>query len=323
MPAPYTHNKFGKDVYNKLNKNIQIKLKNNIDYYLVFNQSFDNLFFYKFYTILHGSNIRKLGSYGHKNNVNLYFKNIIDYLKENYSDVGFAYLCGSINHYILDSTVHPFVFYKTGVYNPKDKDSFKYNGMHGVLEFNLDAYIYKETNNRNISKIKTTKELHKKLKFPKELIDIIDYTFEKTFNFYNMGKIFNKAYLDSKFAYKYGFEDRYGIKKIIYKSFDFVTKNMIKNISSHSTYINKIDTSMFNLDNKNWCHPTNKNITYTSSIIDLYNSAMNHSKNIIENIYLYINNKYDYEKLLKEIGNNSYTTGLPLDKNKKMKVFEY
>ncbi len=323
MAAPYTHNIYGKSVLQKLEKNTIVKLEKYIDYYNLFNQSFDNLFFYNFYMPIKGKKIRELGPYGHKNNVNLYFENIIKYLKDNYTDIGFAYLCGSINHYILDSHIHPFVFYKTGITKTNDKNYSKYNGMHAVLEFELDSFLYRATNKKSIRHIKSRNEIHRYLRFPKDLLDIIDYSFEKTFNVSNMGKIFNKAYLDSRLCYYLGFEDKYGFKKIIYKTIDKITGNKVKNISSHSMYKKAIDPSLFNLDKKVWNHPCDKSITYNYSILDLYEVAMKKSISIINNLDKYFNNKYDLTKLLKEIGNNSYVTGLDLSNNKKLKYFEY
>ena len=45
-----------------------------------------------------------------------------------------AYLYGMLSHYVLDSTVHPFIIYKTGNFNKKNKETYKYNHLHNEME---------------------------------------------------------------------------------------------------------------------------------------------------------------------------------------------
>lgn len=132
-----THHLFANDVKEKLlQENISINEEN---LFHIFAQSFDNLFYYKFLTPWKGKKIRSLGNSAQKEKVNLYFKNIIEYVENtNYiSDELKAYLYGSICHYILDSTCHPYIFYFTG----DPKINRKYRGQHEKMEVNLDAYM--------------------------------------------------------------------------------------------------------------------------------------------------------------------------------------
>ena len=55
-----------------------------------------------------------------------------------------VFLYGFICHYVLDSNVHPFVFYKTGLFDKKDKNSYKYNNLHAFMETYFDNYMIKE-----------------------------------------------------------------------------------------------------------------------------------------------------------------------------------
>ena len=102
MPATYTHHLFTKDVYKALDTNIQKKLDSNL--FDLFGKSFDAFFFYK----------PNIGSYAHKNHANLYFAHIISYMRAhsltNVPEL-LSYLYGSICHYVIDSTVHPFIYY--------------------------------------------------------------------------------------------------------------------------------------------------------------------------------------------------------------------
>ena len=104
MPSIVTHHLFAKDCLK------DTKLKKNIDIYYIFAQSFDNLFYYKFFIPGQGKKIRKLGNLGQKSKTNEYFLNILDYIKQHQQQNNeelLAYLYGSICHYTLDSNAHP------------------------------------------------------------------------------------------------------------------------------------------------------------------------------------------------------------------------
>jgi len=109
-----------------------------------------------------------MGNFAHNNNVNLYFSYILKYIKEfkmeNNPEV-LAYLYGSICHYVIDSTVHPYVFYKTGNYIYKDKNTLKYKSGHGTLEYMIDSIMYQNRNNKDIYKTKLAKKVFPKIKY--------------------------------------------------------------------------------------------------------------------------------------------------------------
>ena len=124
MPSIYTHNYFAKDVEKKLVKTNNLKIKDN-RYMLIFAQSFDNLFYYNVLSLKKGAKIRNLGHYAHTHNILDYFVNLISYIKENklYDDPNLGYLYGSVCHYALDSTAHPYVHYFSGRFSKKKKKS--------------------------------------------------------------------------------------------------------------------------------------------------------------------------------------------------------
>ena len=92
MSATYTHHLFTKDVYKSLDTNIKEKLDSDI--FNLFGKSFDALFFYK----------PKLGSYAHNHEANLYFANIIYYLREHHSS------CSPIEIFLLVTFLFIWVY---------------------------------------------------------------------------------------------------------------------------------------------------------------------------------------------------------------------
>ena len=75
MPSIVTHHLFAKEVLKELPSKIKEKIS--LPHYMIFVQSFDNLFYYKFLTPWTGKEIRELGENAQKEKVNAYFKNII------------------------------------------------------------------------------------------------------------------------------------------------------------------------------------------------------------------------------------------------------
>ena len=139
MPAITTHHIFAEDVYSGLNKGLKDKLSGSYKFYLMFSQSFD------FFLYSNRRKIRKMQKFTHRMNTQSYFINLVRNIKENKletNDEALAYLFGSINHYVLDSTLHPFVLYKSGDCDEKNKDTYKYRGMHTRMEYMLDSFYY-------------------------------------------------------------------------------------------------------------------------------------------------------------------------------------
>ena len=50
-------------------------------------------------------------------------------------------LYGFITHYVLDSTMHPYIIYKTGIYNKDIPETRKYRSLHLDMELYLDGYM--------------------------------------------------------------------------------------------------------------------------------------------------------------------------------------
>ena len=107
---------FSKEVLNKLSKEELNRLEDKLDIYHTFAQSHDYLFYYTF-----GKNKKKInnfGHYAHRHNTQNYLINIIKEIQDKHEENNpelLAYLYGSITHYVLDTTCHPFIFYKTGI----------------------------------------------------------------------------------------------------------------------------------------------------------------------------------------------------------------
>lgn len=316
MPATYTHHIFTKDVYKVLDDNIKNKMNDNKDLFYLFGKSFDILFFVN----------KRLGGYAHNNKVNLYFANMINYIRDNnlYDDNEvLAYLYGSICHYILDSTIHPYVFYKTGRYDYKDKKTRKYKGLHNKFEYMIDAIIYEERNNKKIYKANLKKEVFAKIKFSNQLDDMIDDVYLNTFNVNNGHKMIKKGIRNYHFALGHGMSSRWGIKYYIYKFLDLFNISKKMYFKDACYHIKKLDYTVLNNEHKKWYYPVDKKISYHYSLYDLYDVAIEKARTIINHLDSALDkDEKEIKKVLREIGNLSYSTGKNADKHYTMKYFE-
>ncbi len=317
MPATYTHHEFTKDVYNELNVNIKNKLNDYQDIFNLFGKSFDVLYFVR----------EKLGHFAHKNNVNLYFQNIIKYIRDNELDNDgevLAYLYGSICHYVLDSTIHPYIFYKSGSYNAKNKNTYKYKGKHNYFEYMIDAIYYQNKNRKPIYNVALSKEIFPYVNFNINLKKTVDYAFMNTFCVANGAKTMLKGYRNYRFVMKHIMESRLGIKKFLYKLIDKTKLLKRWELSNTCYHIKELDYSVLNLEHKKWFYPVDKNTNYHYSVYDLYDISILKAKKLIELIEDALNkDDKTINKVLKEIGDLNYSTGKRWDKKYKKREYEY
>ena len=323
MPATIAHAYFSKDVFDILPGNI----KNKIDCSRIkmFGQSMDSLMFYNLFSVFPGKKIRKFSNTFHREKSQEYFINLIKYIKEN--DLGndmdvCSYLSGLICHYVLDSTVHPYIIYKTGVFDKTKKNTFKYNHIHEFMEIFIDNYMVAKRENTNPYKFRLDKFCFNTRKFSNNLNSVIDDSFYKTFNIDKMSKKYFKSLKQMK-NYLFLFRrDRFGFKLFFYKLLDTVTTRKVfrfESISYHRSL--RVKHHYLNINHEIWRHPTSYNVTSNESFDELYLKSVKAAKVIICASFDYINGK-DIE-LEKIFDNTSYVTGVNCDERKELKYFEF
>lgn len=323
MPATITHAYFTKDVFDILPSNI----KNKIDCSRIkmFGQSMDSLMFYNLFSIFSGKKIRKFCGEFHRTKTQEYFINLINHIKDTKladdMDVC-SFLAGMICHYVLDSTVHPYIIYKTGVFDKMKKNTYKYNHVHEFMKIFIDNDMVKRREKANPYKFRLDKFCFNTREFSDNLNTVIDESFKKTFNIDNMSKIFYKSLKQMKTSLFLFRRDPLGIKKNIYKVVDtFTPKNVFRfeAISYHYPLDDK--HNYLNSNHTLWRNPTSYNMTSTESFVELYVKAIKAAKVMICASFDYIKGKnIELEKIFTNI---SYITGLDCELNKELKYFEF
>ena len=330
MPALITHDIFAKEVYKRLDVKIKEKISKEKIIYQTFAQSHDYLFYYKSFNIRKTKRVNFLGKIAHRRKTQEYFFNIIKNIKkyhlENYqADV--AYLFGSITHYILDSTCHPFIFYKTGIFNPKDKTTYKYKGLHSLMERNIDSMYYEKYYKKEFNTCNIAEEIIMRPKLSIDLITLINMVYKETYNEKNVGLYYKRGINNARLLYKLLINDKKGRKYKTYNFIDKISHNKFGYLHCYSTSL-KGQEDYLNNDHKTWNHPCTKEETYNYSFADLFNLCLDKCLKVINAIYDVLYENKDISSLINLIPNISYATGLCLDKNKpnsnkKMQYFEF
>jgi hypothetical protein len=267
-----------------------------------------------------------LGHHAHHHNTQDYLLNIIKEIKEKKlenNEQVIAYLYGSITHYILDTTCHPFIFYKTGVFRKNEKWTYKYRGEHTRIEKTIDCILYEKYYKKRYNTCDINKEIIGNPKFTQELKDTIADVYEKTYGIKNIGEEYERSISDAKFINRTVTKDRLGIKKGLYLSIDTLFNHHFGNLAAYSTHLPKPNLDFMNYERKEWNHPCNKKIKFTYSFEDLFNQSILKCVKLIEDVNKVLFNNGSLSSLRKEIPNIDYSTGLPCDDPKKLMFFEY
>ena len=322
MPATITHSFFAKDVYDILPTKINKKL--NLNRCKMFAQGTDCLKFYNLFSIMPGKNIRSFDYYFHTNKSQEFFINLLKYLRDNnIEDMdSYSFLVGFICHYALDSVIHPFIIYKTGIFHKKYPSTYKYNNVHTFMEVFLDNDIVRRRTKTNPYKFDLVKYCFDTRTFSTELNRTIKYSFYNTFHIKDMDQIYYKSMKQMKMALNIFRRDSYGIKKAIYKTVDTFTPRSVFRFEAVSYHYPLTDTHNYlNNDHSLWRNPTTYDMTSNESFVDLYLRALKLAKVLVCASFDYLEGKeIDLEEIFI---NTSYVTGLDCNEKKELKYFEF
>ena len=187
MPASVTHAYFASDVYDTLSANIKNHLS--LSRLRMFGQSTDSFLFYRLFSPKSSHGLRKFQHVFHTSKSQDFFITLIEYIKENnlQNDIDTcSFLCGFISHYVLDSTIHPFIFYKTGNFIKGKKETYKYNNIHAFMETYIDNDMIRRRFKSNPYKYDICSFCFDTEKFSDSLNKTIDYIWSLWYN--NVGK---------------------------------------------------------------------------------------------------------------------------------------
>jgi len=327
MPSSMTHTYFSMDVYKEINKKCRNKIKNSLEYYKLFSQGSDPFMFYNFLLGKKSKKISKIQKIMHHEKTRDFFFSIINYIsknKLNHNNEAMAYLYGYICHYYLDLYTHPFLYYKSGIFNKNDKNTYKYNGMHQKIEYGIDLYFIQNRESVNYKKFRVYEEIFDIKNISDNLKGIIDATIGDVYNIDKASYLYEKSIWYMAKFFKLANYDPYGIKLCLYKVLDNILPDSFIKLSELSFYNNYKDVlKWLNTDKKDWYKPWDNSIKYNYSFLELYDMAKREAIITIEEVTKMLDSKIDYNKLNSLFKNLSFATGIDCDIRVSYKYFEY
>ena len=326
MPSTATHAYFSVDVLDKIDD----RFKKNIDieYTKTFAQGPDPLYFYNLANPFGNRSVRDIYPRKiHDTKTKQFFITLINNIVDNklYKDKQvMSFLYGFICHYAMDSTIHPYIIYKTGLYNYKDINTYKYKSLHIDMELYLDSYMIFQREQIPSHEFKLYNYCFNINKFDDNFKKLLDSTMKNVYNLDNFSNIYYKSIKQMRQIFKIFRYDKTGIKKELYKLLDHILpkKQLYKEqLSYHINYKKKLH--YLNNEKNEWNHPFDQYETYHYSFIELYHIALNKAIDIINSVNEVIYNGKDIKILNKVFKNISYKTGKDCDDDRTLKYFEY
>lgn len=246
----------------------------------------------------------KVFEYQHANKVREYFTKMLKYIKRNKlqnNEKVMAFLYGQIDHLVLDSTMHPLIYYMTeGI---KKKTVFP---PHGLVEIWIDDYVDKKYDKKDRVYYRTFHIGDKKLR------RLIDKIYNEIFSSKNGSAKYNLGYL------------------IIYL-FDVLARRNLLGVIKPIIRIGGIGDFTYSEDVKRvvpylngekdiWLNPETSE-QYRYSFDELWDQSIEVSQETIDDVNNYL---YNDEPLKNRIilDDTSYNTGMPCSKGQRLRFIK-
>ncbi len=251
--------------------------------------------------------LRAIGGKLHKGNVNAFYASALDSIsKESDPSIKLdmmAYVCGHLCHWALDSTVHPYVYYRTG------KGHLQNNFNHHRMESVLDSIILKVKKNTTIKDFYTPAIANCSLSESRAIARVYIPAIASIFNT-KIEPHMIKETLDNWHFIQKAEYDPSGHKLSSLKKIEKGLRK--KNLASGLIVPNVPEDNydVCNLLHRVWSHPCDASLVYTKSFFDLYEEAMKKALDAIALFLKAVQDPKNKEEFLEFLGDRNYNTGI-------------
>ena len=233
----------------------------------------------------------------HNKDTDLYFFNMIEYIKENklYNDLDvMSLLYGNISHYFLDVYTHPLIYYIS-----ENCVSLNKLNSHILTEGYISSYMSEKEQHRDYMNLKSNYIGSLNFANP-NLKNLIRETYYKTYNDLTILKSYKTTFELIKLIEKLTKENRFTSKEKLIKLSKFKEYLEINNLSKED---------LTNEQKEYWTNPVT-NEKYNESFIELYNKALTKTYEAIYHVNKYLYDTESKYNLYKIFTNLSYDTGV-------------
>ena len=321
MPQAYTHILVGKECLKIVER---LKVYNNAELFYLGCMGPDLFSYQNLYTWIKNRPENQLADKMHNQYCGPFIIDALKYIKgtsksKNELDQRAVYMMGYLCHYIMDKTMHPYVFYKTGLsnfYNKKNPETYIYRYSHTMLEMVIDYHMAKKIEGSDVHKIKVYEYFDVGKSVPSDIKELYNHMFSIYFKDYVSSlstNLINESYKGMKLIWRFIYDPN-NMKGRLLKLF-----NKDYFLYPKAPY----EKDYMNINKKIWYHPCDKNIYSNKSLYELFNDAVYQTSVIINCAIDYLNGDASIDTLQKLVGNYSFDTGLDIKKhNQNMEYFD-
>ena len=241
----------------------------------------------------------------HNKDTDLYFFNMIEYIKENklYNDLdAMSLLYGNISHYFLDVYTHPLIYYIS-----ENCVSLNKLNSHILTEGYISSYMSEKEQHTDYMNLKSNYIGSLNFANP-NLKNLIRETYYKTYNDLTILKSYKTTFELIKLIEKLTKENRFTSKEKLIKLSKFKEYLEINNLSKED---------LTNEQKEYWTNPVT-NEKYNESFIELYNKALTKTYEAIYHVNKYLYDTESTYNLYKIFTNLSYDTGVSCNLGKNL-----
>ena len=310
MPNIITHSLFAQDMLNHFENEAWLQDRNHL--FTVGSNGPDYLFFSGLGSkrSFQDRDLRKFGGLLHKSHVNDFYKSALESIRNEKDEAiradMIAYVCGHLCHWALDSTVHSYVYYRTGHGTPQN--SWNHHRMESIL----DSIVLKVKRNETIVQFDTPQIADCSLDEARAIARIYVPAIESIFDTQIKPHLIKNSLDNWHFIQKAEYDPK-GSKLSFLKGIESVIrkKNLGSGLIVPNTPIDDYDVC--NLMHKKWVHPADETIVSTESFFDLYDKALIKAQNAMRLFLEAVKDPSQEKDLMNFIGNQTYNEGLPED----------
>ena len=239
--------------------------------------------------------------YQHANKTKDFFVSMLKLIKEKKlydNSETMAFLYGQLDHFVLDSVMHPLIYYMTE--NIESNHKIK---PHGLVEMWIDDYTTKKYNKNQKF------YYHKLLISDKNLIKMIDELYKMVYGVEHEGNKYSFGMFSTIMFDTLARRNMIGIVPLVIKAINTGDFKYHKDFNRVLPYLN--------LTNDVWYNPeTNEECKY--SFEDLWKKSIEVALETINDVNKYI---YQDKQLTNPLilNNTSYNTGLPCENGQSLK----
>ncbi|RKD32007.1 zinc dependent phospholipase C family protein [Lacrimispora algidixylanolytica] len=327
MPGFTTHYLLGVKVFSDMPNNPLKRIISKYRWLYQLGLQGPDMFFYNI-PILRHRDYRNVGSYMHENHVHDFFVTCLSHLSQIESrqqrEQAIAYMSGFFCHYIGDSICHPYVYGRIE-YEVKNATNY-HHGLHAMLENDIDALLlmkYKKKKPSQFNQAATICLNGQEMQFiSKFLSGCINETYYPL-NYRNNYQVTSRMVHRSILAMRLGcrtLADPSSRKK---NSIEFVESLFLRTpIASKKLVTDAPPDAVvtMNLNHETWSNPWNRRLASNASFPELFHLTMMKCGDAFYLLNEELSSpiplkNLDHNRLLKELGNYSYHSGLAVDQD--------